>query len=176
MSPTARSKSRTACLICALALAGLSMARVSLAVEPPNPKDLLLGNWVMDLEKSKFCNPAEAPKQDARSVVDEGFGMVSVHWTGIAANGMAIDRRYVYFNDGHRVPAGEFNGVSLDTKESMTFHLVNPRRLTWEHWSKDGKLTSTYVREISADGQTMTQTNKLLNRPGCADVEVFRRQ
>ncbi len=58
----------------------------------------------------------------------------------------------------------------------MTFHLVNPHRLTWEHWSRDGKLTSSYVREVSADGQTMTQTNKLLNRPGCVDVEVFRRE
>ena len=176
MSPIARRNSRTAFVLSATALTALAMARVGLTAEPPNAKDLLVGDWVMELDKSKFCNPAEAPKQDARKIEDEGYGMVSVHWTGVAADGKTIDRRYVYFNDGHRVPAGEFNGLPLETKESMTFHLVSPHRLNWEHWSRGGKLTSTYVREVSADGQTMTQTNKLLNRPGCEDVEVFRRQ
>jgi hypothetical protein len=176
MSPIACSKSRIGLIVCAVALVGLSVARSSHAVEPPNAKDLVVGDWALELDRSKFCNPAEAPKQAFRKIVDEGYGMVSVHWTGIDASGAPIDRRYVYFNDGRKVPAGEFNGVALKSKESMTFHLVNPHRLVWEHWSPTNKLTSSYVREVSADGQTMTQTDKLMNRPGCVDVQVDRRQ
>jgi hypothetical protein len=176
MSSVACSRSHVGLILCALALAGLSITRVSHAVEPPNPKDLIVGDWAIELDKSKFCNPAEAPKQAFRKIADEGYGMVSVHWTGIDASGAPIDRRYVYFNDGRKVPAGEFNEVPLKSKESMTFHLVNPHRVVWEHWAPDNKLTSTYVREISADGQTMTQTDKLMNRPGCVDVQVYRRQ
>ncbi len=112
MSPVTGRTLRTAFILSATALVGLSMARVGRAVEPPDSKDLQVGNWAMELDKSKFCNPAEAPKQDARKVTDEGYGMISVHWTGIAADGKPIDRRYVYFNDGHKVPAGEFNGIA----------------------------------------------------------------
>jgi hypothetical protein len=176
MGSIAGSKARTTLVVSGAALVALSITRVSLAVEPPNPKDLTVGNWELQLDKSKFCNPAQAPKQSLRKIMDEGYGMVSVHWTGTAADGTPVDRMYVYFNDGHRVPAGEFRGTPLETKESMTFHLINPHRLVWEHWSADNKLTGTWVREVSADGQTMTQTDKLVNRPGCVDVEVYRRQ
>lgn len=157
-------------------LLALFVIRVSLAAEPPNPKDLTIGDWALQLDKSKFCDPAQTPRQSLRKIMDEGYGMVSVHWTGIAADGTPVDRLYVYYNDGHRVPAGEFRGTPLSSKESMTFHLINPHRLVWEHWSPDNKLTGTWVREVSADGQTMTQTDKLVNRPGCVDVEVYRRQ
>jgi hypothetical protein len=176
MSPIASRKLRTAFILAAVALVGLSTARVSLAGEPPNPKDLVVGDWVLQLDKSKFCDPARVPKQDFRKIRDEGYGMVSVDWTGIDAKGARYKRLYVYFNDGHRVPAGEFRGTPLESKESMTFHLINPHRVVWEHWSKDNKLTSTWVREVSADGQTMTETDKVMSRPACRDVQVFERE
>jgi len=173
---SAAGKSRTVRLISSAALAALSFAASAGAVEPPNPRDLMIGDWALQLDKSKFCDAAKAPKQSFRKVRDEGYGMISVHWTGTEADGTPIDRRYVYFNNGTKVPAGEFRDTPLKTKESMTFHLINPHRLVWEHWSADNKLTGNWVREVSADGQTMTQTDKLLDRPGCVDVEVYRRQ
>lgn len=169
-------QSRCAFILSAAVMLDLTAARVSLAVEPSNPKDLIVGDWALQLDKSKFCDPARAPKQDFRKIRDEGYGMVSVHWIGIDAGGKPLDRLYVYFNDGTKVPAGEFRGTPLESKESMTFHLINAHRVVWEHWSKDNKLTSSWVREVSADGQTMTQTAKLVNRPECVDIQIFRRQ
>jgi len=176
MALRSSSRSRPGLMFAAATVVGLSIARATLADEPPNPKDLIVGDWVLQLDQSKFCNPARVPKQDFRKISDEGYGMVSVDWTGVDSHGASYRRLYVYFNDGHRVPAGEFRGTPLEAKESMTFHLVNPHRVVWEHWSKDNKLTSSWVREVSADGQTMTETNKLVNRPECKDVQVFRRQ
>lgn len=174
-SPSCR-RPRSVFLVSTTVLIGLSIVGAGSATEPPNSKDLIVGDWTLDLSKSKFCNPAEAPKQSLRKIMDEGYGMVSVYWTGTNADGTPIDRRYVYFNDGRKVPAGEFRGTPLQSKESMTFRLINPHRVVWEHWSPDNKVTSRYVREVSADGQTMTQTDTLLNRPGCVDKEVYERQ
>ena len=175
MSSIAASKSGAALVLCAAVLvAGVHQA--SRAAEPPNPKDLMIGDWALQLDKSKFCDAARTPKQSFRKVRNEGYGMISVHWTGMEADGTPINRMYVYFNNGTKVPAGEFRETPLKDKESMTFHLINPHRLVWEHWSADNKLTGNWVREVSADGQTMTQTDKLLNRPGCVDVEVYKRQ
>jgi hypothetical protein len=175
MSSIAGSKSGAVLVLCAAVLvAGAHQA--SRAAEPPNPKDLMIGDWALQLDKSKFCDAARTPKQSLRKVRDEGYGMISVHWTGMEADGTPINRMYVYFNNGTKVPAGEFRETPLKDKESMTFHLINPHRLVWEHWSADNKLTGNWVREVSADGQTMTQTDKLLNRPGCVDVEVYQRQ
>jgi hypothetical protein len=176
MSSAAGGQSRTVLFFSLAALAALSTAVSAWATEPPNSKDLMIGDWALQLDKSKFCDAARTPKQSLRKVRDEGFGMISVHWTGMEADGTPINRMYVYFNNGTKVPAGEFRETPLKDKESMTFHLLNPHRLVWEHWSADNKLTGNWVREVSADGQTMTQTDKLLNRPGCVDVEVYQRQ
>ncbi len=109
-----------------------------------------------------------------RAIVDEGFGLVSVHWTGANAKGQPYDIHYVYSYDGRKYPVGEFSGRK--SREAITYHLINPRRVEFQHWSLDGKMTQDLARTVSDDGQTMTQTTKLSNRPGCTDVQVFQRQ
>jgi hypothetical protein len=176
MGSIACSTSRSG-IACVLALVGVFAARVSFAVEPPNPKDLTQGNWALQLDKSKFCNPSRAPQQSLRSIVNEGYGLISVHWTGVSADGKPMDIHYVYSYDGRKFPAGEYSpNRDLAKKEAITYHLINPHRVEFQHWSRDGKLTQSLVREVSDDGQTMTQTTKLTNRPGCTDTQVFQRQ
>ena len=170
---SARSMSRS-CVVCVTALAGACLAgSVVAAVDPPNPKDLTQGNWELQLDKSKFCEPSHAPQKSVRAIVDEGWGLISVHWTGISADGKPMDIHYVYSYDGRKFPVGIYGRKS---NESITYHLINPRRVEFQHWSTDGKLTQSLVRSVSEDGQTMTQTTKLTDRPGCTDVQVFQRQ
>ena len=166
------STSRTS-FVCVAALAGALAAGSALAVEPPNPKDLTQGHWELQLDKSKFCNPSQAPQKSVRDIVDEGYGLISVHWTGISASGKPMDIHYVYSFDGRKFPAGIYGPSKA--KESITYHLINPHRVEFQHWSMDGKRTQDLVRTVSDDGQTMTQTTKLSNRPGCEDVQVFER-
>lgn len=162
------------CFVCVATLAGALTVGSALAVEPPNPKDLTQGHWELQLDKSKFCNPSQAPQKSVRDIVDEGYGLISVHWTGLSASGKPMDIHYVYSFDGRKFPSGIY-GPSSETKESITYQLINPRRVEFQHWSIDGKRTQDLVRTVSEDGQTMTQKTKLSNRPGCEDVQVFQR-
>jgi len=150
-------------------VASLGM-NAALAVEPPNPADLTQGIWEMDPTKSKFCKPA--PQKSRREIFDAGWGLISAYWTGTDAKGKPVDARYVWRYDGEKYPAD----IKKPAAEAITWKLVNRHRVEFAHWSKDGKLTEELVREVSEDGQEMTQTRKYLGPAGCADVQVFRRQ
>ena len=52
MGSIAGSRARATSVASGAALVVLSITRVSLAVEPPNPKDLTVGNWELQLDKS----------------------------------------------------------------------------------------------------------------------------
>ena len=165
-----RSGTRRLTLGCAIA-AGLSLAAVqsSLATEPPNPKDLMEGNWVLQVSQSKFCK--EAPKQSAREIFDAGWGLVSTHWTGVDAKGAPVDIRYVMRLDGTKYPAD----IVKPTDVAISWKLVNPRQVDFVDWSKDNKVIARNVRTVSEDGQTMTQKTTAAGQT-CEDVQVFTRQ
>lgn len=158
---------------CVAALAGALATGTVLAADPPNPSDLTQGHWELQLDKSKFCDPSHAPRKSVRDIVDAGFGLITVHWTGISASGKPMDIHYVYSYDGRKFPAGIYGPKA---KEAITYHLINPHRVEFEHWSMDGQRTQSLARTVSEDGQTMTQTTKLSDRPGCEDVQVFQRR
>jgi hypothetical protein len=139
------------------------------AVPPPNPQDLTQGKWELNLAKSKFCEAA--PHKSTREIIDAGWGLIVTHWTGVDAAGNPMDIRYVWRYDGAKYPAEIYKPAN----ESITWKLVNPSRVEFIHWSKDDKVTSTYVRTVSADGQTMTQTGKFVGKP-CEASQVFDRQ
>ena len=142
---------------------------VAAAVEPPNPKDLTQGVWDLNLKKSKFCKPM--PRSGRREIVDVGWGLIGVHWTGIDANGKPIDVRYVWRYDGEKYPAT----IMEPAKEAISWKLVNPTRVEFVHWSKDNKKTEELVRTVTPDGQEMTQTRSYLGGAECVDVQVFQR-
>ena len=150
----------------------LSASGVSAAVEAPNPKDLTVGKWELKLAQSKFCK--DAPQRSAREIVDAGWGLMSVHWTGVDAKGAPIDIRYVWRFDGKKYPDDIVNTSDV----AIIWKRVSPSRVEFADWSKDNKKTAESVRIVSDDGQTMTQTTKHLDRPdqSCQDVQVFERK
>lgn len=153
-----------------LAATACFAAGSAFAVEPPNPKDLTQGKWELDLEKSRFCMPK--PRKGTREIVDAGWGLLSVHWTGIDAYGSAIDTWYVWRYDGEKYPAN----IGKPANEAITWKLVSPSRVEFKHWSKDNRMTEELVRTVSADGQEMTQTRAYLTGKECVDTQVFKRQ
>jgi hypothetical protein len=156
---------------CSLATAGLCLVAQSgvATVEPPNPKDLTEGNWVLRGNDSKYCK--DAPKQSSREIVNAGWGLMATHWTGVDSKGAPVDIRYVWRYDGQKYPADILKRVDV----AISWKLVNPRQVEFVDWSKDNKIIAQNVRTVSEDGQTMTQKTKF---PGqaCEDVQVFVRQ
>lgn len=148
--------------------AGASLARV----EPPNPKDLIQGKWELDLAKSKFCGTA--PKSADRHIFDAGWGLIVTEWGGQSADGKPTVNRYVARYDGGKYPAN-ITRPETPTSESISWKLVDPRHLEFVHYDKQDKVTSTYTREVSTDGQTMTQVSTFVGRE-CKDVQVFQRR
>ncbi len=153
----------SACVAAAL------VATVASAVEPPNPKDLTQGVWDLNLAKSKFCKPA--PRSGRREIMDAGWGLIGVHWTGIDRDGKPIDVRYVWRYDGEKYPAT----IMEPAKEAISWKLVSPSRVEFVHWSKDNKKTEELVRTVTPDGQEMTQTRSYLGGAECVDTQVFKR-
>lgn len=145
-------------------------APLSAAVEPPNPKDLTQGTWTLNLSKSKFCGTP--PRGGGRVIEDVGWGMIAVTQMSVNASGLPSGDRvsYVLRYDGEKYPS-TINGPA---NESITWKLVNPRRVEFAHWSKQDKITSEYVRTVTDDGQTMTQTTKRVGQE-CMDSQVFDR-
>lgn len=155
----------------AFAAAAVSICLVSAAgaATVPNPKDLTQGNWELNLTKSKFCG--DAPQKSARQIFDAGWNMIVVEQSGINAKGEPTSGRYVYRYDGDKYP----DVITRAAKEAITWKLVSPNRVEFVHWSVDNKVTSEYVRTVSDDGQTMTQTGKFVGRE-CVDSQVFDRR
>ena len=151
--------------------AAMMVAMPCLAVEPPNPKDLTQGTWELNPAKSKFCNPAAAPKKGGRHPFDAGWGLIVFEQSGVNAEGKETSGRYVGRYDGDKYP----DIATGPAKEAITWKLVNPGRVEFTHWSKDDKKTSDYVRTVSADGQTMTQHAKFVGRD-CEEDQVFERK
>jgi hypothetical protein len=145
---------------------------VATAGTPPNPNDLTQGAWELDIAKSRFCDQAEVPRSSHREIVDVGWGLVSVYWTGLDSAGKPVDIRYVYRYDGQKYP----DDIKTLAGEAISWKLVSPNRVEFLHWSRGNKVTQRLVRAVSDDGRTMTQTTRLANRPGCTDVQVFTRQ
>jgi hypothetical protein len=164
-------------LVSALVCLGAAQSSVAADVTPPNPKDLTLGRWVLQVDKSHFCPNASgastAPKSSSRDIFDAGGGLVSINWDTVQANGNTTNTRYVYKYDGKPYPSS----IMGPSAEGIIWQLVNPHKVTFQHVSyKDGKVTQRLERDVSDDGQTMTQTTHIVARPDCEDVQVFQRE
>jgi hypothetical protein len=154
----------------ASALAVIGMTSAQAAVTPPNPNDLTQGKWELQVAKSKFCG--RGPQKSTREIFEAGWGLISVIWESINADGKPTTSRYVYRYDGDKYPSNSDRVAS----EAITWKLVNPRRVEFVHWSKDNKITSEYVRAVSEDGQTMTQSAKFISPAPCDELQVFERR
>ncbi len=146
-------------------------------IPPPNPNDWTQGKWELNVAKSKFCAPANAqekPVQKAtRDIVDMGWGMILVTMNTTREGGQPNRTRYLYRYDGQKYPGG---GIDSAATEAITWKQVGATRVEFQHWSKDNKETADYVRTVSVDGQTMTQTAKYLTRSCNDESQVFDRR
>jgi len=159
-------RSRALLLSISLGFGAVALA----AIDPPNPQDLTQGTWDLIQEKSTFCKPR--PQQSRREIVDVGWDMISVHWTGIDHAGRPIDARYVWRYDGEKYPAD----IKRPAREAISWKLINPHRVEFLHWSKDDQITEELYREVTPDGQEMTQSRSYLGGGDeCIDIQVFRR-
>ena len=149
-------------------------------VQPPNPNDLTQGTWELNVQKTKLCPASDGKPRMARPggriIQDVGFGMIAVQWIDTNDKGERYGAEYpsyVYRYDGDKYPAGKY--YNRPSSEGIAWKLVNPNRVEFEHWSTDGKITSNYVRTVSADGQEMIQT---MRAPGqtCVESQVFDRK
>jgi hypothetical protein len=158
-------------LFLAAAFVVASLTGSHAAVTPPSDKDLSKGDWEINLAKSKFAC-SKPPQVSKRHIIDAGWGMTFVHWTGVQADGKPFETRYVFRYDGQKYPVGIDRP---DAREAIIYMLKNPHHIDFRHVDKEGKVTSTYYRDISADGQTMTQSSKFTGRD-CEDLQVFQRR
>ena len=99
--------------------------------------------------------------------------MIVTEWGGETADGKPIVNRYVARYDGGKYPAN-VTRPDTPTSESISWKLVDNRHLEFVHYDKKDKITSTYTREVTADGQQMTQVNTFVGQE-CKDIKVFDR-
>jgi len=151
------------------AVVALFASGAALAVDVPDPGDLTIGKWELNLAKSKFCgNP---PKKSTREIYNVGFGWLVVVWTGINADGGEINDRYVMKYDEQKLTS-TIERVSRDT---VSYKQVSPYRVEWTHWSIDNKPTSHQYRLVSEDGQSMAQVGQSIGSD-CVNSQFFDRE
>lgn len=156
-----------------IAIAGLIAAGAQAAVTPPDPTDLTMGDWDLNVAKSNFgCT--KPPQSSHRHMFLAGFDMRVSIWTGTQADGKPFNTRYVWRYDGDKYPAG-LGRPDSPTSESIAWKLVDPHHVTFTHYNHADKVTQNLSREVSADGQSMTQTTDYVGR-NCKDVQVFERK
>ncbi len=155
------------------AAAAVALVTASHAATPPDPTDLTMGDWELNVAKSNFgCT--KAPQVSKRRMFNAGFDMRVTIWTGTQADGKPFNTRYVWRYDGDKYPAG-LGRPDSPTSESIAWKLVDPRHVTFTHYDHSDKVTQNLTREVSADGMTMTQTTAYVGRD-CKDVQVFERK
>jgi hypothetical protein len=155
-------------VFCVSAALMFTAGAASAAVAPPNPKDLTQGHWELNLTKSKFCN--KPPQKGGRWIFDAGWGLVVFEQSGVNAEGKATSGRYVGRYDGDKYP----DIATGPAKEAIAWKQISPSRIEFAHYDKQDKITSEYVRTVTADGQQMTQHAKFVGRD-CQEDQVFDR-
>lgn len=129
----------------------------------------LAGTWKLNAAKSTF-SPGPAPKSMTVTYTPQGDGMKIVA-DMTPAEGAAQHWEMTAHYDGKDYPV-----TGNPNADTASFKLVNDR--TGEStFKKNGKVTATNTRTLSADGQTLTITSKGATVDGKprSDVQVFQR-
>ena len=132
-------------------------------------RDPAIGNWKLNLAKSKFA-PGTVPMNQTVLIEAAGQG-VKVTSTTLRANGKKIVIHYNAYVDGKDYPitgSPDYDTVSL----KRTGVTVEGTR------KKDGRVVQTYQRVVSEDRRTMTvaTTGKDASGQTLNSVAVFDRR
>jgi hypothetical protein len=150
-----------------LPLAGLSVVVLASRLEAQAPKGLV-GTWKLDTAKSTF-SPGPAPKS------------MTVTYSPAAPDGMkiVIDVTPAQGPAQHWEMSAQYDGKEYPVTGNPLADTVSVRKVddnTGEStFKKDGKITATNVRKLSADGKTLTVTSTGTTADGKPrkDVQVF---
>jgi hypothetical protein len=130
----------------------------------------LVGTWKLDAAKSTF-SPGPAPKSMSVTYAAEGTDGMKIVVDVTPAEGAAQHWEMTAHYDGKEYPVT--GNPSADT---IALKRIDDR--TGEStMKKDGKVTSTNMRKLSADGKTLTITSKGTTADGKPrhDVQVFQK-
>jgi hypothetical protein len=130
----------------------------------------LLGAWKLNVAKSKF-SPGPAPKS------------MTLVYTAAGAGGMKID---VDIAPGEGAPqhwemTAQYDGKDYPVSGNPAADMISMKKVsalaTESTFKKDGKVTATNVRALSADGKTLTITSTGTTADGKPrkDVQVFEK-
>ena len=158
----------TRSLVASVACLGL----VALLISPVSAQnDSQVGVWKLNVAKSKY-SPGPAPKSATTTIEAAGAGTkVSVHQ--MRADGTAAEWGFSADYDGKDNPMTGNNPdadmIARTRVDANTIQSIS---------KKAGKVTTTQLSKVSADGKTRTVTTKGLNAAGkkVNNVAVYDKQ
>jgi hypothetical protein len=115
--------------------------------------DALLGDWDLNIAKSKF-KPNPPMKKYTMKVIDAGEGRLLIKSDWIDADGTVGHVEYSTALDGKPISLIDYPiaDTVIDTQVSPT---------TWKSiWKKDGKTVERELEHISADGKTFREIDE----------------
>lgn len=133
-----------------------------------------IGTWKLNLAKSKYNNPVQAPMSQTRKVEAQGKG-VKVSYEGVAADGSGIAYSFTSNYDGRdSLISGSGQGTGADT---IAMKRIDSHT-TVSIMKKAGKVIATTRTVISKDGRVTTVTSKGTDAKGQPrnTVSVFDKQ
>ena len=153
-----------------LATLALTLVVTSASSIQAQPKDPVLGTWVLNVGKSKF-SPGPAPKSQTRTYVVAG-DKIAATFDGVGADGKAMKVDFTALADGKDYP---YKGDP--TADAISFHRIDANTVD-ASVKKGGKEVHHAKRVISKDGKTMTVTMTGKDAKGQAmhNVLVFDRK
>ena len=115
--------------------------------------DALLGDWDLNIAKSKF-EPSPPMRKYTMKVIDAGADRLLIKSDWIEADGTVGHVEYSTAFDGKPIHL-----IDYPLADSVTDTLVNPT--TWKSvWMKDGKVVEREFETISADGKTFRELDQ----------------
>lgn len=146
----------------------LAFAAAPAAAQKSN--DPVIGSWVYNAAKSKYADPAKAPKSGERMYEVVGGKLHSAGST-VQADGSTQKFEFTGAYDGKESP---YTGTAGD-KIIMTS--INERTVE-ATLKKGGKVVQTTRREVSKDGKSLTMTTTMTGADGktATNVSVYNRK
>jgi hypothetical protein len=135
-------------LLCATLAIGSSLGLLLAA-------DAFTGSWKLDVAKSTFASDNPAPKELTLTFTEQGANRTQI-LEGIAANGSATSTAWTAPMTGGTAifPAGQGpNG-------GATVKVVDEKTLVMTQNSRYGEAGASRIYQVSADGKTLTLTQK----------------
>jgi hypothetical protein len=127
--------------------------------------DVRLGNWKLNVAKSKFGGPAIKSQSDLREALPDGRIQHSV--TREYADGKIEKYTLTYKYDGREYPV---KGAAFDT---VAVKRIDSQTTKFETSKKNSKAYMTGMTVVSPDARTLTQTVKAFDEKGKAVDSVF---